>query len=58
TLVGQMILFETLFSLIYGLFWERRFPTSLESAAFVLVVLSVLSCLAAHRRPAVIAAGA
>ncbi|MBL8270428.1 DMT family transporter, partial [Steroidobacter sp.] len=46
TLVGQMILFETLFSLIYGLFWERRFPTSLESAAFVLVVLSVLSCLA------------
>ncbi|MHA3795316.1 DMT family transporter [Sphingomonas sp. YL-JM2C] len=52
TLVGQMILFETLFALIYGFLWERRLPTLLESAAFALVVLSVLSCIAAHRRPA------
>ncbi len=51
TLVGQMILFETLFALIYGFVWERRLPTHLEIAAFVLVVLSVLACLAAHRRP-------
>ena len=50
TLAGQMILFETLFGLLYGLMWERRFPTLLESAAFVLVVLSVMSCVAAHRR--------
>ncbi|HEY0683056.1 MAG TPA: DMT family transporter [Steroidobacter sp.] len=48
TLVGQMILFETLFALIYGFIWEQRLPTTLETVAFVLVVLSVLSCLAAH----------
>lgn len=52
TLVGQMILFETLFALIYGFLWEARLPTPLEIAAFLLVVASVLSCIAAHRRPA------
>jgi drug/metabolite transporter (DMT)-like permease len=50
TLVGQMILFETLFALIYGFLWERRWPTALECVAFTLVVLSVVSCLAAHAR--------
>lgn len=53
TMVGQMILFETAFALIYGFVWERRLPTGLESAAFVLVVLSVISCIAVHRRPVV-----
>lgn len=53
TLVGQMILFETLFALAYGFVWEQRLPTTLEAAAFVLVVLSVLSCIAAHRKPRV-----
>ncbi|WP_336971012.1 DMT family transporter [Sphingobium aromaticiconvertens] len=48
TLVGQMILFETLFALIYGLIWEGRMPTMLEAAAFGLVVASVLACIAAH----------
>lgn len=52
TLVGQMILFETLFALIYGFLWEQRFPTALETAAFAFVVLSVLLCIAAHRKPA------
>ena len=52
TLVGQMILFETLFALLYGFMWERRLPTMLEVAAFALVVASVLSCIAAHRRVA------
>lgn len=49
TLVGQMILFETLFALLYGWLWERRWPTPLEIAALCFVVLSVLSCLRAHR---------
>lgn len=49
TLAGQMILFETLFALLYGFLWEWRFPTLLESLAFALVVLSVTSCIAAHR---------
>jgi drug/metabolite transporter (DMT)-like permease len=51
TLVGQMILFETLFALIYGFLWEQRLPTALECVAFVLVVLSVASCLAVHAQP-------
>jgi drug/metabolite transporter (DMT)-like permease len=53
TLVGQMILFETLFALIYGFLWEQRLPTLLETTAFGLVVLSVMSCIAAHRTGAV-----
>ena len=51
TLVGQMILFETLFALLYGFLWESRLPTLLEVSALIAVVLSVLSCLAAHRSP-------
>lgn len=49
TLVGQMILFETLFALVYGLLWEHRWPTTWELAALAFVVMSVFSCLAAHR---------
>jgi len=52
TMVGQMILFETLFALLYGFLWERRLPTAFEVVAMGLVTASVLSCLAAHR-PAV-----
>lgn len=52
TLAGQMILFETLFALLYGFLWEQRLPRPLEIAAFGLVVASVLSCIAAHRRHA------
>jgi drug/metabolite transporter (DMT)-like permease len=51
TLVGQMILFETLFALLYGFLWEARWPAPLEILAFLLVVASVVSCFAAHRRP-------
>ncbi len=50
TLVGQMILFETLFALLYGFLWEQRFPSLLETTAFVFVALSVISCIAAHRK--------
>ncbi|WP_395328097.1 DMT family transporter [Novosphingobium sp. BL-8H] len=52
TLVGQMILFETLFALVYALIWEHRLPTVFEVAAFGLLVAAVLTCLAAHRKPA------
>lgn len=52
TLVGQMILFETVFALIYGFAWEQRLPTPWEIAALAFVVMSVVSCLAAHRRTA------
>lgn len=49
TLIGQMILFETLFALLYGFLWERRLPTFLECAAIVLLVTSVILCVRAHR---------
>lgn len=49
TLVGQMILFETLFALLYAFLWEWRLPTGLEILAFALLIAGVISCLAAHR---------
>lgn len=52
TMVGQMILFETLFALLYGFVWEQRLPVPLEVAALVLVVASVMTCIAIHRRHA------
>ena len=50
TLVGQMILFETLFALLYAFAWEGRLPTALEVGAFGLITTGVVSCLSAHRR--------
>lgn len=50
TMIGQMILFETLFALLYGFAWEQRGPTLLETAAMVLVTASVLLSVRAHRR--------
>ncbi|GHC71665.1 multidrug DMT transporter permease [Pseudorhodoferax aquiterrae] len=52
TLVGQMILFETLFALLYGFLWEWRTPRAAEWLAMACVAASVLSCVHAHRRPA------
>ena len=49
TLVGQMVLFETLFALLYGFLWEARGPSRLEIVALVLVVSSVLACVRVHR---------
>jgi len=51
TLVGQMILFETLFALLYGFLWEWRWPGALEWLAMALVGASVPLSLAAHRKP-------
>lgn len=58
TLVGQMILFETLFALLYGFAWERRLPTWPEVLALVCVVMSVALCLRAHREDATVPTGA
>lgn len=49
TLVGQMVLFETIFALLYGFLWEHRFPTSWETLAFLLVCSSVVACFRAHQ---------
>lgn len=51
TLMGQMIVFEFLFALLYGYAWERRWPTPAEYAATALLLAGVLACAAAHRPP-------
>jgi drug/metabolite transporter (DMT)-like permease len=48
TMLGQMIIFETLFAFLYGYLWEARWPTPLEVAAIALMVISVLWCVRAH----------
>ncbi|OEO29890.1 multidrug DMT transporter permease [Devosia insulae DS-56] len=49
TLVGQMIVFETVFALLYGFLWEQRWPQPLELLACAFVLAGVISCLRAHR---------
>ena len=51
-LMGQMIVFETLFAALYGYVWEQRWPTTAESLAMLLLIAGVISCAAAHRSPA------
>ncbi len=53
TLVGQMIVFETVFALLYGFLWEGRWPGLREAAAIVCLLAGVLGCASAHveRRP-------
>jgi drug/metabolite transporter (DMT)-like permease len=41
TLSGQMIVFETLFALLYGFVYDHRLPRALEVAAIVLLVAGV-----------------
>ena len=50
SLMGQMIVFETVFAALYGFLWEARWPSGMEAAALTLLVAGVVSCAAAHRR--------
>jgi drug/metabolite transporter (DMT)-like permease len=52
TMTGQMIVFETLFALLYGFLWEGRWPTVLEWLAMALLGAGVVSCSTAHRQRA------
>ncbi|MGK5056216.1 DMT family transporter [Janthinobacterium sp. LB2P49] len=49
TLMGQMIVFEFLFALLYGYLWEQRWPTLAEAAATMLLLAGVAACAAVHR---------
>jgi len=49
TMIGQMIVFETLFALLYGFLYEARLPGPLEWLAMALLAGGVWSCTAAHR---------
>ncbi|WP_267118054.1 DMT family transporter, partial [Xanthomonas sacchari] len=51
TLVGQMIVFETVFALLYGFLWEQRWPTALELLAIACLLGGVLWCTLVHARP-------
>lgn len=53
TLVGSMILFETLFALLYGFLWEWRLPSVWESVAMLLISGAVLGSVWVHRHPPV-----
>jgi len=51
TLVGQLVLFETLFGLLYGFLWEQRWPAPHELAAMLLLGAGLLVSAQAHRAP-------
>ncbi len=48
-LMGQMIVFETVFAALYGFLWEGRWPNGFEAAALALLLAGVVSCAHAHR---------
>lgn len=48
TLSGQLILFETLFALLYGFIYAQHVPRPLEMAAIVLLITGVLWSVRAH----------
>ena len=49
SLSGQLIVFETLFALLYGFLHEGRWPRPLESTAIVLMLAGVLWSVRLHR---------
>lgn len=48
TLSGQLIVFETLFALLYGFVYDARLPRPLEAAAIVLLLAGVLWSVRRH----------
>jgi drug/metabolite transporter (DMT)-like permease len=48
TLSGQLILFETLFALLYGFLYKQQLPRPLEIAAMVLLVTGVVWSVRVH----------
>ncbi|MFT4197904.1 MAG: DMT family transporter, partial [Pseudoxanthomonas sp.] len=52
SLMGQMIVFETVFALLYGFAWERRLPNPLEAVAIACLLAGVLWCASLHARHA------
>lgn len=51
TLGGQMLVFETLFAMLYGFLWAQRWPTVWECAALVLLVGGVTWAARCHAVP-------
>ena len=51
TMTGQMVIFETLFALLYAFIWEQRLPSLLEVGAIAALITAVLWCVSSHRMP-------
>lgn len=51
TLSGQLIVFETVFALLYAFVWRQSGPSLLETAAIVLVIGGVLWSMRQHEVP-------
>jgi drug/metabolite transporter (DMT)-like permease len=49
TLMGQMVIFETLFALFYSFAWEGRWPSVTEIAAIAALIGAVTWCARLHR---------
>jgi len=49
TLGGQLIVFETLFALLYGFIWQQRWPLLLELIAAACLMIGVIWSAALHR---------
>jgi drug/metabolite transporter (DMT)-like permease len=49
TMTGQLVVFETIFALIYSFGWEQRWPTLLEVAAITALLGGVWWCASIHR---------
>jgi len=49
TMTGQLVVFETLFALIYSFGWEGRWPKPLEFAAIAALLGGVWWCASRHR---------
>lgn len=49
TMTGQLVVFETLFALIYSFAWEGRWPTLLEALAIAALLTGVWWCASRHR---------
>jgi drug/metabolite transporter (DMT)-like permease len=50
-MTGQLIVFETVFAVLYGFMWEQRWPTMAEALALALLLGGVALCASAHRPP-------
>ena len=55
TLGGQMLVFETLFAMLYGFLWAQRWPTWLALLAIALLVAGVAMAARRHAGPSVMA---
>lgn len=50
SLGGQLIVFETLFALLYGFAWQQRWPDPAQWLAVALLVAGVVLCARVHAR--------